>query len=147
MCATSSWKDIWRVCRQVDGPFVLEEQHKWLRGIALDCLDVPADFWKKMDALPTARKNPPKSARKALETLLPAVGLAYQIVRRTAGVGSLGHPRYVAIAQWHGGQIALEAKAAIPSACVWAGLGRNNGIYYQTVLDRAVRCPDPFVRL
>ena len=33
-------------------PFVLEEHHKWLRKIALDCLDIPADFWKKMDALP-----------------------------------------------------------------------------------------------
>jgi Uncharacterized protein conserved in bacteria (DUF2252) len=127
--------------------FVLEEQHKWLRGIALDCLDVPSEFWKKMDALLPVRKNPPKGARKALEALLPAAGLEYRVVRRTAGVGSLGHPRYVAVAEWHGGQIALEAKAATPSACVWAGHRRNNQIYYQTILDNAVRCPDPFVRL
>jgi hypothetical protein len=127
--------------------FVLEEHHKWLRQIALDCLDVPGEFWKKMDALPTVRKDPPKDALKALGTLLPDDALAYRVIRRTAGIGSLGHPRFVAVAEWHGGQLALEAKEATPSACVWAGHGRKNGIYYQTLLDRAVRCPDPFVRL
>ena len=64
-----------------------------------------------------------------------------------AGVGSLGHPRHVAIADWQGGQIALEAKAAIPSACLWARPAASSRIYYQLALDRAIRCPDPFVRL
>jgi hypothetical protein len=128
-------------------PFVLEEKHKWLRKIALDCLDIPADFWKKMDALPAARKNVPADARQAIARLLPVPQLPCRMVRRIAGVGSLGHPRYVAVSDWLGGQIALEAKAAIPSACVWARPAASSRIYYQRLLKQAIRCPDPFVRL
>jgi hypothetical protein len=140
--------DGYRACLREGGkPFVLEEKHKWLRKIALDCLDIPAYFWKKMDALPAVREDVPADARKAISRLLPAQQLPYRIVRRIAGVGSLGHPRYVAVSDWRGGQIALEAKAAIPSACVWARRGTSSRIYYQRVLEQSVRCPDPFVRL
>jgi uncharacterized protein (DUF2252 family) len=128
-------------------PFVLEEKHKWLRNIALDCLDVPSEFWKKMDSFPAARKAVPVNARKAIIRFLPAPHLKYKVVRRTAGIGSLGHPRYVAVAEWCGGQIALEAKAATPSACAWTRPGGPSRIYYQLMLERAIRCPDPYVRL
>jgi hypothetical protein len=139
--------DGYRTCLRQGGlPFVLEEKHKWLRKIALDCLDIPADFWKKMDALPAARTNVPAEARKAISRLLPAPQLPYRVVRRIAGIGSLGHPRYVAVSDWRGGQIALEAKAAIPSACLWARPAASSRIYYQLVLEQAIRCPDPFVR-
>ncbi len=140
--------DGYHTCLREGGkPFVLEEKHKWLRKIALDCLDVPADFWKKMDALPAARTDVPAAARKAIARVLPVPQLPYRIVRRIAGIGSLGHPRYVAVSEWCGGQIALEAKAAIPSACVWARHGGSSRIYYQLALEQAIRCPDPFVRL
>ncbi len=140
--------DGYRSCLREGGlPFVLEEKHKWLRKIALDCLDIPADFWTKIGALPAARTNIPRDARKAISRLLPAPQLTYRLVRRIAGVGSLGHSRYVAISDWRGGQIALEAKAAIPSACVWARPGGSSRIYYQALMEQAIRCPDPFVRL
>jgi uncharacterized protein (DUF2252 family) len=93
-------------------PFVLEESHKWLRTIALKHLDVPAVFWKKIQALPTVKKEIPSGARRALDRMLPQPGIAYRVARRTAGMGSMGHPRFVAIADWNGGKIALEAKAA-----------------------------------
>ena len=65
--------DGYRTCLSGGGkPFVLEEKHKWLRNIALSCLDVPADFWKKMDSLPAARGNLPADARRAIAPLLPA---------------------------------------------------------------------------
>jgi len=140
--------DGYRACVRVGGePFVLEEKHKWLRKIALDCLDVPAEFWKKMDALPATRADLPIGARKAIVSLMPTTRLRYRVVRRTAGIGSLGHPRYVVIADWCGGQIAIEAKAAVPSACAWARPRGTSRIYYQTALEQAIRCPDPFVRL
>jgi uncharacterized protein (DUF2252 family) len=140
--------DGYRACLREGGlPFVLEEKHKWLRKIALDCLDVPANFWKKLDALPASRVNVPANARKAIARLLPAPHLPYRVVRRIAGVGSLGHPRYVAVSDWCGGQIALEAKAAIPSACLWARPAASSRIYYQHALEQAIRCPDPFVCL
>ena len=54
--------------RQGGEPFVLEEKHKWLRKIALDCLDIPADFWKKMDACP----RPAGTSLRMRERQLPA---------------------------------------------------------------------------
>jgi hypothetical protein len=129
-------------------PFVLAEQHKWLRDIAESELRDPVRFWAKMDALPTIREGIPISATEALEHLMPGHDISYRVARRVAGLGSLGHARLVAIAEWHGGQIAREAKALVPSACHWAH-GRKGpaDILYQTIISQAVRCPDPFVQL
>jgi hypothetical protein len=41
----------------------------------------------------------------------------------------------------------LEAKAAIPSACLWARPAASSRIFYQLALEQSIRCPDPFVRL
>jgi hypothetical protein len=125
-------------------PFVLEDQHKWLRKIALNRLDVPSDFWRKLDALPVSRSPVPEPAEKALRNMLPS---EVTFRRRIAGVGSLGHPRYIGIAEWSGGQLAMEAKAALPSACSWADTSGDRTIYYQRALDGAVRSADPFVKL
>ena len=41
-----------------------------------------------------------------------------------------------------------EAKAIIPSACVWASGKKNvSQVYYSDIVSKAVRCPDPFVKL
>jgi hypothetical protein len=54
----------------------------------------------------------------------------------------------VAIADWRGGKVAREVKALAPSGCVWIRKGNGqNTIYYQSILDRAVRCRDPFVHV
>lgn len=129
-------------------PFVLEEEHKWLRLMALGELRDPVHFWQKMDALPKVSGNLPRKLRESLDRLMPEPGLDYRTVRRVAGLGSLGHVRVVAIAECHGGRIAREAKALAPSAIFWAaGKKRQGKIAYQEILDRAVRCPDPFVQL
>jgi hypothetical protein len=129
-------------------PFVLAEDHGWLREIALGELRDPVRFWRKMDRLPSIRKEIPISARKALESLMPESGIPYRIAHRIAGLGSLGRPRFVALAAWRGGRVAREAKALLPSACAWACDEKgDHKILYQTVLDRAVRSRDPFVRL
>jgi hypothetical protein len=129
-------------------PFVLEENHKWLREVATGELRDPVEFWKKMDALPTIKEEVPKSARKALEALMPEQGLAYRIAHRVAGLGSLGRERYVALAEWRGGKVAREAKALLPSACVWANEGKGSKkILYEEIISRAARVLDPFVHL
>jgi hypothetical protein len=128
-------------------PFVLEEQHGWLRKIALSDLRDPVRFWKKMGALPTAH-DVPVGATDGIEHLFPARNLEYRVARRVAGMGSLGHARYVALARWHGHWIAREAKALVPSASYWAGdRDAPAEILYQTIINKAVRCPDPFVHL
>lgn len=129
-------------------PFVLAEEHKWLRELALGELRDPAHFWAKMDALRTLKRPVPPSARQALEHMMPERGLACRLAHRVAGLGSLGRQRYVALAEWRGGKVAREAKALAPSACVWAANGKGpRGILYQTLLSTAVRCRDPFVEL
>ena len=149
----------YRECLQEKGcAFVLGERHQWLRRIAEGELRDPVHFWQKIDALPTLKTEAPVSATDALEHLMPAPGIPYRLAHRVAGLGSLGHARYVAIADWHGGRIAREAKALVPSSSHWAqnlesqksDVKKNDGppeILYQTIINRAVRCPDPFVQL
>jgi hypothetical protein len=139
--------------REKGRPFVLGEKHQWLRRIAEGELRDPVHFWAKMDALPTLKTEAPVSAVDALEHLMPAPGIQFRLTHRIAGLGSLGHARYVALADWHGGHIAREAKALVPSSSCWVqslGAKKQEGpaeILYQTIINRAVRCPDPFVKL
>jgi hypothetical protein len=128
-------------------PFILAESHVWLREMVHGVLRDPKHFWTRMDALKTIRTPVPGSAKKALERLMPESGLDYRVAHRIAGLGSLGRERFVAMAAYGGGKIAREAKALAPSACVWACNGKGDGIHYQEIIDTAIRCPDPFVRL
>src|SRR5579884_3150127 len=129
-------------------PYVLSEKHCWLRDIAESELRDPVHFWKKMDTWPAAGNHVPLSARQAMHQLMPADNLHPRIVCRRAGLGSLGRQRFVGLTDWAGGRIAREAKALLPSACHWACGGKGPGeIMYQVSIDRAVRCPDPFVHL
>ncbi len=134
--------------REQGRPFVLGEDHTWLRQIAESELRDPVHFWAKMDALITVKDPVPVSAIDAIEHAMPAPDLRYRLTRRVAGLGSLGHARYVAIADWHGGRIAREAKALVSSACDWAQEREGpSEILYHAIISRAVRCPDPFVQV
>jgi len=129
-------------------PFVLSEQHPWLRDIATNSLRDPVRFWRKMQTLPVVQGSVPQAVRAALDLMMPETGVSYRLRRRVSGLGSLGHPRFVALTDWRGGMIAREAKALVPSACSWTGSGQgSNEILYSTMLERAVRCRDPFVRM
>ncbi len=128
--------------------FVLGEKNEWLRQIAESELRDPVHFWGKIDALPTVKGAVPISAIDAIEHLMPARDLPYRLASRIAGLGSLGHARYVAVTDWRGGRVAREAKALVSSACYWAKDDQGPAeILYQTIISRAVRCPDPFVQL
>ena len=129
-------------------PFVLAEQNKWLRDIATNELRDPEHFWQKMDQLKTVRGAISVGADKALRVLMPERNIKCRVAKRIAGLGSLGHLRYVAIASWQGGRIARETRSLSPSAVYWAaGKKTPRRLSYQTVIERAVRCTDPFVRI
>lgn len=128
-------------------PFALAEHHSALRQMATARLHEPERFWDKLNACPPAQ-NVPEGATKSLARAMPESGLDWRLLRRRAGLGSLGRERYVAVATWRGGLIAREAKALAPSAASWAEKHPGSApVLYQDVLDRAVRCPDPFVRV
>jgi hypothetical protein len=122
-------------------PVVLAERQRWLRQLALNELRDPVVFWAKFDSLPLAGGSIP---RADLRALMPDRKLPYRVVRRVAGVGSLGRPRFVALARWGNSLIAREAKALLPSAAVWAHDGSAASIHAGSLLRRAVRVPDPF---
>jgi hypothetical protein len=129
-------------------PLVLAEEHVWLRHMVTGVLRDPVQFWNKLASLPTVRGRVPKSARRAIERMMPERGLDYRIAHRAAGLGSLGRERYVGIAACHGAQVVREAKALAPSACVFASDGKvSERIRYQQALNTAVRDIDPFVQL
>jgi hypothetical protein len=129
-------------------PFVLSERHTWLREIALNELRDPVVFWKKMEGWPQVQGEVPAEARRLLEELLPGRGIKYRMKRRVAGLGSLGHQRLLALANWRGGFVAREAKALLPSAFVWqAGRASNETILYEKIVTCAVRMQDPFVHV
>jgi hypothetical protein len=128
--------------------FVLAEDNKWLRLIALNQLRDPVRFWKRVNALEDFPGNIPSPIREKLEEDLPEKDLPYVKKRRVAGLGSLGHLRVLALATWRGGCVAREAKALTPSACIWAqGGAKSEKILYPDMLARAIRVPDPFLHL
>jgi len=128
--------------------FVLAEHHPSLRQMAVERLKNPEGFWEKLNGLKSLRAKLPSSAVKALRRMMPEGDLEYRVVHRVSGLGSLGRRRFVALAQWHGGSIAREAKELTDSAWFWANPRRKNpGVLYQNALDRARRCPDPFVKV
>ena len=128
-------------------PFVLEEGHAWLRTVATSELRQADVFWRKLDALPTARSVDGGARAAIVEAMPSAAGTPIRFARRVAGMGSLGRPRFVGIAAWKGGKVAREAKAMAPSAWNWANRRSARTLMYARVLARAVRVPDPTVRV
>ncbi len=128
-------------------PYVLAENHRWLRKIALNRLRDATLFWRKLERLPKSTVRLPRDVESQLRRLLPDHSLPCEKKERLAGLGSLGHRRVVLLGQWHGCYLAREAKELTPSACVWARgqSARGQRTRYGKILDDAVRVPDPFV--
>ncbi len=128
-------------------PVVLAETHEHLEKLGIDVIKPPRNFWKTLRQWPIVRQ-PPRGALQALNALLPASVSERTVVRREAGLGSLGQPRFAMIAEDEGGAVAREVKALTPSDCVWAsGRRGNTQPYYAQAMARAVRSPDPYQRV
>jgi hypothetical protein len=126
--------------------FVFSEHHSAMREMALHRLRSPERFWEKLDALQAFRGRLPKGAAKALAKALPEGARGGRVARRVAGLGSLGRPRFVWLAEWQGARIAREVKAAVPSACCFAEHGGGTApILYDKILGSAIRSADPFL--
>ena len=126
-------------------PIVLAEREQKLGKLGVDSFKPSPGFWAKLDRLPAVRKPLAPNVKRGLEKTLPDPKMEYKVVRRQAGLGSLGQERFVAIGDWEGGLIAREAKAMVPSSCVWlAGEPGKNQSLYETAIRSAVRSPDPF---
>jgi hypothetical protein len=129
-------------------PVVLAEHETILEKLGIDAIKPPDDFWAKLKERPAVNGAIPADAKQALEKMLPEPSIECKIVRREAGMGSLGQQRFVAIAEWKGGCIAREAKAMLPSSCLWlSGQVGHHQPVYEKVMQSAVRAHDPFQKV
>ena len=129
-------------------PIVLAEHEEQLEKLGMNVVPPPDNFWKKLLAFPVVTHSVPKDVRRILTKVLPDPNLDFKVVRRRAGLGSLGQQHFVAITKCKGALLAREAKAMVPSASVW--LNGNSGrrrSYYEEVISSAVRSPDPFQKI
>jgi hypothetical protein len=126
-------------------PIVLAEREQELGKLGVDSFKPPSNFWEKLNRLPAVRRPIAGDLKRALQKTLPEAGIEYKVVRRQAGLGSLGQERFVAVAAWKGGCIAREAKLTIPSASAWLNRQVGHGqSWYEEAISSAVRSPDPF---
>jgi hypothetical protein len=119
----------------------------WLRKAYVNGRRSADEYWMKLEQLQDAEFEIPAEARIALEAVLPVKGLPYQLKHRLAGVGSLGRPRYTALAIFEDEPIARETKPLLASA-LWVDKKHKDAeVYYEEVLARAVRRLDPVVKV
>jgi hypothetical protein len=98
-----------------------------------------------MQQCPPYTAKPPAEVRKLIEDSFPQPRAPYQLRRRIAGLGSLGHPRIVALSSWQGALIAREAKAIRTSAWAWHKQLSSDALYGAKLVECAVRVKDPCV--
>jgi Uncharacterized protein conserved in bacteria (DUF2252) len=126
-------------------PFILAEHHQWLRLLATSELRDPIVFWKKILACTKYKGKLPKDIWKLIHGSMPARTMHYSLRSRIAGLGSLGHPRILALAEWDGAHIVREAKQSTPSAWIWAQQLHIAKILSRKLVFSAVRILDPHV--
>ncbi|MDD1537198.1 MULTISPECIES: DUF2252 domain-containing protein [unclassified Bradyrhizobium] len=125
-------------------PSLLDEQASWMRAYVACTDDERQEFWDEVGKYPRAKPRPPVAA--ALRSKLPPDASFGRFARRVAGAGSLGRPRFVAIAEWRGGQVVREAKALVPSAWDWAH-DKHGKLRFLDLATGPYRAPDPHLTL
>jgi uncharacterized protein (DUF2252 family) len=89
-------------------PLILEAEHQWLRKLALLTVEDGQRFWDELRAIEDDAEIDIDAA-ELLRQQLHRGAEVERIVYRDAGLGSLGKPRYVAIARWQGGLMARSS--------------------------------------
>jgi hypothetical protein len=134
--------------REAPRPFVLEDQYPELRNLAIVKGKAAKREWEKIREDGEVKCGLPTSLHDLLLTCLPSGSTGVRIYQRRAGLGSLGRPRYVAVADWYGGLVAREAKAAAPSAVCMPQTGIANPLAdYRRIEALGFRARDPQLRL
>lgn len=128
-------------------PTLLDEQETWLRPYVACSGAEREKFWtSEIDPLPDER--PPDDVMAGFAASLPEDATVVRTARRPKqGGGSLGRPRFVAVANWRGGRIVREAKAIAPSAWNWAHDSAPAALGYEKMANGRYRSPDPWLRV
>jgi len=126
-------------------PTLLDEDKTWMRSKVACSDDDRVKFWNEVDSLPLA--EPPPVIATALQASLPADARLERFASRAKGGGSLGRPRFVAIAMWRSGRIVREAKTLVASGWDWAHGNLETRSQFLTAANGTFRAPDPFLRI
>ena len=141
-------------------PFVLDREHQELRDKFVVSDDERTKFWAKFD--PAELKKVPDndvepitgkkllsrhaSYAKVLKRARPDNGVEFQYFARSAGIGSLGRPRFFGTGTWQGDLIVREAKAMVRSGWALEHHGSHN-LRCEQIASGKYRSPDPTYRL
>lgn len=131
-------------------PVILEGDAAWLRPAASQHWSETARYWRKEFRGLKAAQGLDDLRELLAERMPEGVPIEEFLDRGTAGKGSLGRPRAVALGEWRGGPVAREGKRALPSSGVWHAGGDalgNATLDYRMILAAAFRSPDPHLHL
>jgi uncharacterized protein DUF2252 len=132
-------------------PIVLDERYAWLREVTVVPNSARSKFWRDMEK-PTSKKKkkgnkPPNGFHKALTAAMPEPEPKMKLAPRSAGLGSLGRARWIAVAEWRGGPVVREAKAVLPSAWTRVKGRKAQPIRGLALATARYRAPDPWYAL
>jgi uncharacterized protein (DUF2252 family) len=126
-------------------PTLLDEQESWMLPYVASSAKSSGKFWKQVEEYPSA--NPPPVVKNGLVQSLPKGAEVMRFCTRVAGGGSLGRPRYVAVATFRGGKVVREAKALVPSAWIWAHRMKSAKSQFLQLAHGPYRSADPFMSI
>ena len=124
---------------------VLDKEWQWLREPFVVADNRRLKFWDSIDKL--QRASAPNRFRAALALAMPEQGLAFDTAPRSAGVGSLGRPRWIGIAEWRGAPVVREAKALLTSGWSLAHGAAMAPIRSGEIAGGRFRSPDPWFQV
>ncbi len=132
-------------------PILVESGHHELNQLA-SAAKPPKQFWNhKLDEEqnPKIRANelPPQLEAIFRSCFCRTCRPEHRRERNPGGVGSLGRRRFTAILSKGKDRQAREAKALVPSGLYWCHDQRKMPSQTGTLLQRAIRCPDPYLQV
>jgi uncharacterized protein (DUF2252 family) len=144
----------YRIGLRAEGrPIFVSEGRPALVKLTKGTQEDPRTFWKKKLDPNTNPRIGAAELPDGLEAMFrasfrPGANLVFLEQKAPGGLGSLGRRRFTAVDQSkHGVRDAREAKALVPSALYWrAGQNRMRS-QTATLLQHAVRVPDPHVQV
>lgn len=128
-------------------PYILDKDHHGMRAKFVASEPEREKFWDKMKPKPGSTKQPSPQFKASLDSALPRDTEPGAYWPRSAGVGSLGRPRWVVRAQWKGGPVVREAKAVVPSGWNYARKHDSPSLRIADIARGRYRAPDPWFRI
>jgi uncharacterized protein (DUF2252 family) len=122
------------------GPLLLDEGSQWLKAIINRLEDESEKFWSGLEESEAAPV--PDNVRAMLAGAMPDGAKVKRVSAWQKGGGSLGRPRFLAVAQWQGGRVVREAKLLVPSGWHWARSHDEKRARFLDAAQGKYRSPD-----